>query len=136
MRDLKRTTMERSPGADPTVSMLLRAAYAPPADEDYWAGLQQRIVSRLHEAPAVTCWSAICEWRTAGLIAATLALLVTGATIMRDQALDATTRRIAAGAAYVSPAEAPGGVPVIITVRSRDSLPENTPERFLDPFEP
>jgi hypothetical protein len=135
MRDLKRTNMERSPGADPTVSMLLRAAYAPPADEDYWAGLQQRIVSRLHEAPSVTCWSAICEWRTAGLIAATLALLVTGATIMRDQAMDATTRRIAAGTAYVSP-EVADGVPVIITVHPTDSIPANAPERYLDPFEP
>jgi hypothetical protein len=136
MRDLKRTNMERSPGADPTVTMLLRAAYAPPADEDYWAGLQQRIVARVQDAPSVTCWSAICEWRTAGLIAATLALLVTGATIMRDQALDATTRRIAAGAALVSPVEIPEGVPVTITVRSRDSLPGSMPERFLDPFEP
>ena len=135
MKDLKRTNMERST-ADPRVTMLLRAAYAPPADEDYWAGLQQRIVSRLHDKPSVTCWSAICEWRTVGLIAATLALLVTGATIMRDQALDATTRRIAAGAALVAPAEVPEGVPVTITVRSRDSLPENTPERYLDPFQP
>jgi len=136
MKDHKRTNMERSPGADPAVTMLLRAAYAPPADDHYWTGLQQRIVSRLQDAPSVTCWSAICEWRTVGLVAATLALLVTGATVMRDQALDATTRRIAAGTAYVSPAEVPEGVPVVITVRSRDSLPENTPERFLDPFEP
>jgi hypothetical protein len=116
--------------------MLLRAAYAPPADDDYWAGLQQRIVSRLQDAPSVTCWSAICEWRTVGLVAATLALLVSGATIMRDQALDATSRRIAAGTVYVNPAEVPEGVPVVITVHARDSVPQNMPERFLNPFEP
>jgi hypothetical protein len=136
MRDLKRTNEARSPGADPTVTMLLRAAYAPPADDDYWAGLQQRIVSRLQDAPSVTCWSAICEWRTVGLVAATLALLVSGATIMRDQALDATSRRIAAGTVYVNPAEVPEGVPVVITVHARDSVPQNMPERFLNPFEP
>ena len=136
MKDLKRTNMERSPGADPKVTMLLRAAYAPPADDDYWTGLQQRIVSRLQNAPSVTCWSAICEWRTAGLIAATIALLVTGATIMREQSLDATTRRLAAGAAYFNAEDLPEGVPVVITVRSRDSIPEDLPERFLNPFEP
>ena len=57
MRDQKRTNMERSPGADPQVTMLLRAAYAPPAETDYWTGLQQRIVSRLQDAPSVS-WSA------------------------------------------------------------------------------
>ena len=136
MRDLKRTNMERSPGADPKVTMLLRAAYAPPADDEFWAGLQQRIVSRLQDAPSVNWCSAVCEWRTASLIAATIALLVTGATIMREQALDAQSRRLAAGAAYFNTDGLPEGVPVTITVRSRDSIPDDLPERFLNPFEP
>ena len=136
MKDQKRTNMERSPGADPQVTMLLRAAYAPPAESDYWAGLQQRIVSRLQDAPSVSWSAAVCEWRTASLIAATIALLVTGATIMREQALDATTRRIAAGAAIFGADSLPEGVPVTISVRARDSIPEDPSERFLNPFEP
>ena len=136
MKDQKRTNMERSPGGDPQVTMLLRAAYAPPAESDYWAGLQQRIVSRLQDAPTVSWSAAVCEWRTATLVAATIALLVTGATIMREQALDATTRRIAAGAAYFNTDGLPEGEPVTITVRSRDSLPEDLPERYLNPFDP
>lgn len=136
MKDQKRTNMERSPGADPQVTMLLRTAYAPPPESDYWAGLQQRIVSRLHEAPSVSWSAAVCEWRTATLVAATIALLVTGATIMREQSLDATTRRLAAGAAYFSSDSLPDGESVIITVRARDSIPDDMPERYLNPFEP
>ncbi|HYW31426.1 MAG TPA: hypothetical protein VE869_07975 [Gemmatimonas sp.] len=136
MKDLKRTTMERSPGADPSVTMLLRAAYAPPGDEQYWTALQDRIVSRLQDPAPVAWWTAIAEWRTVGLVAATIALLVSGATIMREQALDAETRRMAATAALYRSEPMPEGIPVLITARSRDSLPENMPERFLDPFDP
>ena len=136
MKDLKRTNMERSPGADPSVTMLLRAAYAPPADDEYWTALQGRIVSRLQDTAPVAWWTAIPEWRTAGLVAATIALLVSGATIMREQALDAETRRMAAGAALWTSEPVPEGIPVHITVRARDSIPENMPERFLDPFDP
>jgi hypothetical protein len=136
MKDQKRTNMERSPGADPQVTMLLRAAYAPPAESDYWAGLQQRIVSRLQDAPAVSWSAAVCEWRTATLVAATIALLVTGATIMREQSLDAAARRVAAGTAYFNTDGLPEGEPVTITVRARDSIPEDLPERYLNPFEP
>lgn len=136
MKDLKRTNMERSPGADPQVTMLLRAAYAPPAENDYWSGLQERIVSRLNETPVASWSAAVCEWRTATLVAATIALLVTGATIMREQALDATTRRLAAGAAYFNTDGLPEGEPVTITVRARDSIPEDLPERYLNPFDP
>src|SRR5687768_12261700 len=136
MKDLKRTNMERSPGADPQVTMLLRAAYAPPAEDEYWAGLQQRIVSRLHDAPSVSWSAAVCEWRTATLVAATIALLVTGATIMREQALDERARRFAAEAAYFNTDGLPEGEPVTITVRARDSIPEDLPERYLNPFDP
>lgn len=135
MKDQKRTNMERSPGADPTVTKLLRAAYTPPTDDAFWAGLEQRIRSRLHEQPVVsTWWSVLSEWRTAGLIAATLALVISGATIMREKTMEAQTRQIAAEAALRSY----GGevVPVVISVKSRDSVPDYQPERYLNPFEP
>lgn len=136
MKDLKRTNADRSDGADPMVTMLLRAAYAPPADEQFWTGLQQRIVSRLQQAPATSWYQAVYEWRNAGLVAATIALLLTGATIMRESGLDATSRRVAASTVYFSPDAIPEGTPVVITVRAKDSLPENLPERYLNPFEP
>ena len=134
MKDQKRMKMDRSPGADPAVTMLLRAAYAPPADEAFWAGLEQRIRSRLHEQPASTWWSVLAEWRTAGLIAATLALLVSGATILSDQAMEARTARVAAESALRI--DNGTGVEVVISVKSRDSVPDYQPERFLNPFEP
>lgn len=145
MKDLKRgradrstdRNTDRSPGADPMVTMLLRAQYAPPANDEFWAGLQHRIVSRLQEKPVVSWSTAVCEWRNVGLVAATIALLVSGATLMREQSLDATTRLQAASAAVnANPDEIPDGVPVVITVRAKDSLPENLPERYLNPFEP
>lgn len=132
MKDQKRTNMERSPGADPSVTMLLRAAYAPPADDAFWAGLEQRIRARLHEQPASTWWSVLSEWRVAGVIAATLALLISGATILNDRALEEANRRYAAEAAL----RLDGGEAVVISVKSRDSLPDYQPERFLNPFEP
>ena len=134
MKDQKRTNMERSPGADPTVTMLLRAAYAPPADDAFWAGLEQRIRSRLQDQPASTWWSVLAEWRTAGLIAATLALLVSGAAILSDKAMEARTEQVAAESALRL--DNGSGVEVVISVKSRDSLPDYQPERFLKPFEP
>ncbi len=134
MKDQKRTNTERSPGADPTVTMLLRAAYAPPADDAFWAGLEQRIRSRLHEQPTTTWWSVLAEWRTAGLIAATLALLVSGATILSEKAMEARTAQVAAESALRL--DNGSGVEVTISVKSRDSLPDYQPERFLNPFEP
>ena len=135
MKEIKRTNMERSPGADPAVTMLLRAAYAPP-EEEFWGGLEKKIMERLQDAPGTAWWSVFSEWRTAGVIAATIALLVTGATIMREQALADASRQLAAGAAYFNSEGLPEGIPVTITIKSRDSIPANLPERFLNPFQP
>ena len=135
MKEIKRSNMERSPGADPAVTMLLRAAYAPP-EEEFWGGFEKRIMERLGDAPVTAWWSVFSEWRTAGVIAATIALLVTGATIMREQALADASRQLAAGAAYFNSEGLPEGIPVTITIKSRDSIPANLPERFLNPFQP
>lgn len=137
MKDLKRTNMERSPGADPSVTMLLRAAYAPPADEHYWEGLQERILARLGEAEQpVAWWSVLSEWRTAGMIAATIALLVTGAALVREQAFEAEANRIAASAAYFNVDNLPEGEEVMVTVGSRRGSAADLPARYLNPFEP
>ena len=129
MKDFKGTDNERSMGADADVTALLRSVYAAPRDEGYWHGLEQRVMSRLNESPVVAWWSVLSEWRTAGAIAATLALLLAGATLVRDVAHD---REIAARAVIES------GLPMddaTFSFGGRGRLPADAPERYLDPFD-
>ncbi|MCA0375151.1 MAG: hypothetical protein LCH84_05750 [Gemmatimonadetes bacterium] len=133
----------RSPGADPEVTRLLQAHYAPPVDAAYWSGLEQRMLQRLSTAMQETVlrpswWSGFAElrpadWRTAGLVAATLALLAAGATFVRDRAADAHARDIAARAAV----EAAMPLPIddATLSRARPHLPADAPERYLNPLD-
>ena len=95
-------------------------------------GLEQRVMSRLNESPVVAWWSVLSEWRTAGAIAATIALLLAGATVVREVTIDQTTRETVARAAIES------GVPVedaTFSFGGRVRLPADAPERYLDPFD-
>jgi hypothetical protein len=104
--------MGPTPDADPTTTALLAERYAAPSDDAYWQGMEQRILQRLTTAMQDTVlrpswWSGFAElrpadWRTAGLIAATLALLATGVSVVRDQAATARARELAARAAIES----------------------------------
>ncbi len=132
MKDFKRIDNERSAGADPDVTALLRAAYAAPRDEGYWQGLEQRVLSRLNESPVVAWWSVLSEWRTAGAVAATIALLLAGGTVVREVTLERSARETVARAAIDS------GVPVdeaTFSFGARTRLPADAPERYLDPFD-
>ena len=132
MKDFKRIDKERSAGADPDVTARLRAAYAARIADGYWQGLEQRIMARLNESPVVAWWSVLAEWRTAGAIAAALALLLAGATVVREVTLQRTTRETVARAAIES------GVPVddaTFSFGARIRLPADAPERYLDPFD-
>lgn len=65
---------EREP-LDETLTRLIGQAYAPPVDaaasEAYWARLEQRIMSKVAEAPADTrWWTVLAPWARTGLIAA------------------------------------------------------------------
>jgi len=129
MKDFKKTDNERSTGADADVTALLRSVYAAPLDEGYWQGLEQRVMSRLNESPVVAWWSVLPEWRTAGAIAATVALLLAGATLVRDVALE---REMAVRTVIES------GMPVddaTFSFGGRMRLPADAPERYLDPFD-
>ena len=129
MKDFKKTDNERSTGADADVTALLRSVYAAPLDEGYWQGLEQRVMSRLNESPVVAWWSVLSEWRTAGAIAATVALLLAGATLVRDVALE---REMAVRTVIES------GMPVddaTFSFGGRMRLPADAPERYLDPFD-
>lgn len=130
-----RNRMERSPGADPAVTTLLRAAYAPPADEAYWKTLEARVMSRLQEATPEAWWTVLSEWRSAGLVAATLALLIAGGTVVREQQRAETERQLAAVAAYYTVFDDSDDLSMTITIPP-DSSPVVAPERYLEPFYP
>jgi hypothetical protein len=135
MNDFRRTNTERSAGADPAVTALLRAAYAAPTDDNYWHNFEQRVMSRIQESAPVAWWSVFSEWRHAGLVAATLGLIVAGATIVREQSLAANARQIAAGAAYYTVFDGSvGDVSVEFSATHTDGF--EAPERYLDPLYP
>jgi anti-sigma-K factor RskA len=129
---------DRSDGADPAITELLRSVYAAPVSESYWTGLEQRVKARLQETP-LAWWSVFSEWRTAGLVAATLALLLAGAAMVRQQALDPSTVQMANGVAADSTYDAVlrtliDGDAVTVTSNPRRRLPADAPERYLNPL--
>jgi hypothetical protein len=137
MMNYQRTGTERSPGADPAVTALLRAAYAAPSDENYWQTFEKRVMSRINESAPVAWWAVFSEWRQAGAIAATVALILAGATMVREQQLAESARQLAAGAAYYTIFDdVSGDVSVAFTAPGPDSAPTEAPERYLDPFYP
>lgn len=132
MKDFKPIDNERSAGAEPAVTAMLRAAYAAPQDEGYWKGLEQRVMSRLNESSVVAWWSVLAEWRTAGAVAATIALMLVGATVVRELTLERSARETVARAAIES------STPIdeaTFTFGRRIRLPADAPERYLDPFD-
>ncbi len=131
------------PDADPTTTALLVERYAAPADDTYWQGMEQRIMQRLTTAMQETVlrpswWSGFAEfrpadWRKAGLIAATLALLATGISFVRDQAASARARDLAARAAVERIMPLP--IDEATLSRARPHLAPDAPERYLNPLD-
>lgn len=129
--DFKRMDTGRSAGADIEITSLLRSAYAAPGDEGYWESLEQRVMARLNESPVVAWWAVLSEWRTAGAIAATVALLLAGATMVREVTIERTAREMALRQAIDA------GMPsddATFSFRVDGRLPADAPERYLDPF--
>ncbi len=64
---------EREP-IDETLTRLMGDAYAPPVNasesDAYWARLEQRVMSRVAEAPDGLWWTVLAPWARTGLIAA------------------------------------------------------------------
>ena len=90
---------------DDEVTNHLRALVAPPADETYWAGLEQRIAARLVRGRDEGRWWALSERAYQfGLMAAGLTLIVATSVFLRERALE---RRMA----YESVIEAPAAIP-------------------------
>ncbi|MEI6740614.1 MAG: hypothetical protein WCK74_09915 [Gemmatimonadaceae bacterium] len=121
---------DRSAGADPALSALLRSAYAPPAEDAYWERLEQRVLARLSDTPVTAWWNVLSEWRLIGAAAALLAVALTGATIVRELSNAQTSSEMAAGAVIESGFSVDEAT---LTARGR-RLPPDAPERYLEPF--
>jgi hypothetical protein len=87
---------------DDELTEQLRAIYAPPRDESYWAGLERRIMARLERGTDEGRWWALSE-RTyqIGLLAAGLTLIIAGSVYLRS-------REVEARMAYETVIEVPG----------------------------
>ncbi|HJR67196.1 MAG TPA: hypothetical protein VJ802_12285 [Gemmatimonadaceae bacterium] len=72
---------------DSRVTAALRALMAPPQDPTYWSGLEASMLARLADDED---WTApFARWTSAGLIAAALAALITGAVLARTHEVEA-----------------------------------------------
>ena len=134
-----RTDAGRSAPLDADLAALLREAYAPPADDTYWAGLETRIMARVRSAPAVATewWHVLSEWRTAGLVAAGLLLSLAGASLLHEQRLASQARELAAGAAYWTVFDgATDGTAIAFTVSPSTDPDERIVDRYLYVPEP
>jgi hypothetical protein len=81
----------------------LRAIVAPPADESYWLGLEQRILAHIERGKTEGKWWALSERAyQIGLLAAGLTLIVAGSLYMRERALE---RRMAYETVIEAPAQ-------------------------------
>ena len=101
---------------DDDVTNHLRAIVAPPAEETYWATLEQRIAARIERGRDEGRWWALSERAYQfGLLAAGLTLIVATSVFLRERALE---RRMA----YESVIEAPPAIPQ--TFARRGLVPE------------
>ena len=140
MMDFRQMNHGRSEGEDPAMTALLRNAYSAPSSSSYWAGLEQRVMARVKEAQPLAWWSVFSEWRTAALVAATMALLLAGAAMVRQRSLDPAKTPMATGV----PADTTydlalkrvlDGDGVTFTSIPRRKLPDDAPERYLNPLD-
>lgn len=89
---------------DASTRAALGAQYAAPSDASYWQALEGRIMARVRDAVRAETprewWMVLAEWRSAGLVAASLMLALAGAAMYHEYRIDRDIRELAAGAAY------------------------------------
>lgn len=96
---------------DDELTSHLRAIVAPPADEAYWNGLEQRIMARIERGREEKRWWALsAQVYQFGLLAAGLTLIVAASVFLRERALE---RRMA----YETVIETPTGEPQQVFAR-------------------
>ncbi|MEK7403451.1 MAG: hypothetical protein AABZ80_13935 [Gemmatimonadota bacterium] len=69
---------------DEQITRGLRQVYAAPTGDDYWRGLQARILSRLTEPKTIAWWDELDRWVRPALVAAAILLLATSVAIIRS----------------------------------------------------
>lgn len=84
----------------------LRAEFAAPASESYWAMLERRIMARINAEAAREWWSYFPAWSRLGLAAAALALAVAGAAAWQ-------TRKAQERVAYHELLDSPSEFPIL-----------------------
>ena len=79
---------------DESVLSLIRESYSPPAGDEYWAGLESRIMSRVASplASDTPWWSVLAPWARPALIAAVALFALAGAI---DRQLAETDEQVA-----------------------------------------
>lgn len=65
----------------------LRRIYAAPIGDDYWRGLEARILSRL-TAPTIAWWDELDRWMRPALAAAAVVLLAAGVAMVRAHQME------------------------------------------------
>ena len=79
-------------GRDEELARLLRPLYEAPASEEYWDGLQARILSRVGAAGAAApaeWWQVLNRWSRMGAAAAAVAAALAGAAWLQHRAAEA-----------------------------------------------
>lgn len=109
-------------GRDEEIVRGLREIYAAPAADDYWRGLEARILSRL-TVPTIAWWDELDRWMRPALAAAALVLLAAGVAIVRAQQVEQAV-------AYESMLT-PTPLPVETAVRPVLSEPREATFRYL-----
>jgi len=105
---------------DPTVTLHLRSLLRPPADAEYWDGLETRIMDRIvaDGAPALRTtggfaaisawWEPFAQWTRAGGLVAAAALALTMWGLWETSSSDARLAREAAVEALSTPLDSVG----------------------------
>lgn len=96
---------------DDELTSHLRAIVAPPADDAYWNGLEQRIMARIERGREENRWWALpARAYQFGLMAAGLTLIVAASVFLRERALESRM-------AYETVIETPAGQPQQVWAR-------------------
>lgn len=109
-------------GSDEEIVRGLRQIYAAPTADEYWRGLEGRILSRL-ATPTITWWDELDRWMRPALAAAAVVLLAAGVAIVR-------AHQVEQAVAYES-ILAPTPLPVETAVRPVLQEPREATFRYL-----
>lgn len=77
------TDLHRS--GDDDLTRYLRERFAAPSGDEYWRGLESRVMARVRTAANDAWWQPFGGWVRTGMAAAAATLLVTGASLLWNE---------------------------------------------------